>query len=62
MTKSKSPLDAISECEREVMARLLHMRPEQHKAAPKPANARAEAQRRRRGKERRPPTATIFGD
>jgi hypothetical protein len=41
----KTGLDGISEREKQTMCALLRMKPEQQKAAPKPANARAEAQR-----------------
>jgi len=47
-----SPLDGLSETEGEVMRRLMRMRPEQQKGAPKPKTIKGEAQRRRREKER----------
>jgi len=47
--------------EKQVMRRLLRMKPEQQKAAPKPTGARAEAQRRRREKERRHPVMPSCG-
>jgi hypothetical protein len=46
------PLRGISDTERQIMGRLLRQSPEQQKAAPKPAGPQAEAQRRRRQKER----------
>ena len=48
----KDALSGLSKRDREVMARLLHMPPEEHKAAPKAASARGEGQRRRRRNER----------
>jgi hypothetical protein len=56
MKENNDPLVGISEQEREIMSRLLRMPPEQQKAAPKPATAKGEAQRRRRAQERQQPT------
>jgi hypothetical protein len=49
----QNPLSGIAEREREIMARLLRMSPEQQKSTPKPATTKGDAQRRRREKERR---------
>jgi hypothetical protein len=59
--ENRDPRAGISGREQEIMSRLLRMRPEQQKAAPKPTNARAEAQRRRRENERPPPTVASGG-
>jgi hypothetical protein len=59
--KSKNALDGISDDEREIMSRLLRMPPERQKAAPKPATAKGDAQRRRRAQERQHPTVTNDG-
>lgn len=48
-TKADAGLTAVGN---EIMGRLLRMRPEQQKATSKPDNAPAEAQRRRRQRER----------
>ena len=47
-----SPLNGLSKSEKEIMRRLMHMRPEQQKDADRPQTAKGEAQRRRREKER----------
>ncbi len=52
------PLRGISEAERRTMARLLGMSPEQKKDAPKPDSPRAEAQRRRRHREKEAATTS----
>jgi hypothetical protein len=56
--KSLSPIEGLSESESEIMRRLMAMRPEQHKDAPKPKTRKGEAQRRRREKERQMPNDT----
>jgi hypothetical protein len=48
----RNPLADLSARDREIMNRLLRMPPEEHKASPKPATAKGDAQRRRRQKER----------
>jgi hypothetical protein len=58
---SNDPLTGVSEQEREIMSRLLNMPPERQKAAPKPASAKGEAQRRRRAQERQHPTGANDG-
>jgi len=50
--KNHKPLDGLPERDREIMARLLCMPPEQQKASPKPATVKGDAQRRRRERER----------
>jgi hypothetical protein len=50
--KTHDPLTGVSETEREIMARLLHMSPETQKNAQKPTTPKGIAQRRRRQKER----------
>lgn len=62
MDRTKDALDGISEDERRTMHALLKMRPEPHKAAPKPATPKGEAQRRRRAQERQRATGATCGD
>jgi hypothetical protein len=50
--RDSDPLRGLSDEDRRVMERLLRAPPEQQKAVPKPTGERAEAQRRRRQKER----------
>jgi len=52
---ASNPLSGVSEDERHIMERLLRMRPEPHKDAPKPTGTRADAQRRRRERARPTP-------
>ena len=52
----KAALAGVSKAEQQIMGRLQRMAPEQQKAASKTANGRAEAQRRRRDRERQAPT------
>ena len=56
-----NPLYGLSERDREIMARLLRMKPEQQNAALKPATPKGQAQRRRREKERQHPTLANDG-
>jgi hypothetical protein len=44
-----------------IMAAMVRMPPEPHKAAPKPLTKRAESQRRRREQERQRPTGATSG-
>lgn len=55
------PLFGITPNERIIMDRLLRTTPEQQKTTPKPIGAQADAQRRRREKERHTPTAPLRG-
>jgi hypothetical protein len=59
--ENHDPLAGVSDSEREIMRRLLNMPPEPQKAAPKPATAKGEAQRRRRVQERQQPTEANGG-
>jgi hypothetical protein len=52
MKSRNNALAGLSKRDREVMASLLRMPPEEHKAAPKPATPKGEGQRRRRQNER----------
>lgn len=47
-----NPLTGLAHKERAVMGSLLRMSPEPHKDAPKPSSTKADAQRRRRDRER----------
>lgn len=47
-----NPLTGLALKERTIMGNLLRMSPEQHKEAPKQATAKAEAQQRRRHREK----------
>jgi hypothetical protein len=52
----------ISELEKDIMGRLLRMKPEQQKAKAKPDSVKGDAQRLRRERERQRPTAASGGD
>jgi hypothetical protein len=52
MKSRNTALTGLSKRDREVMASLLRLPPEEHKAAPKPATPKGEGQRRRRQAER----------
>jgi hypothetical protein len=52
MSNERDSVVEISEMDREIMRRLLRMRREQQKFAPKPTTPKGEAQRRRREQER----------
>jgi hypothetical protein len=56
---SEKPHDDIAT---KIMAVMVRLPPEPHKAASKPMTAKGEAQRRRREKERHRPTGATCGD
>jgi hypothetical protein len=62
MENAKKPLDGISEEEQHIMGRLLHMKPQQQKAAAKPDTPKGDAQRLRRERERLRPNVASGDD
>jgi len=59
--EKSDPLAEIANRVQQIMTRLLRMRPEPQKTAPKAATPKGEAQRRRRENERQRPTAASGG-